>query len=102
MEIVEIEENVKIPHKEVRLFVCVFWFIGLQSFYAMPENIGFRTTVLMPNRECQALKKGLISAFDACTKNGFNAKTLYADLEFECIRNSVPTKVNVVYKDSHV
>ena len=74
LEIIEVEENFKAPHKGVRLFADVFWFMELPFFDAMPENIYLRTTSLIPNRESPSLKKALISAFDACTNNGFNVK----------------------------
>ena len=51
LEIVEVEENVKSPHKEVRLFEDDFWFMVIPFAHAMFENIGFRITELIPNRE---------------------------------------------------
>ena len=51
LEIVELEENVKSPQKEVRIFEDEFWFMVIPFAYTMSENIGFRTTELIPNRE---------------------------------------------------
>ena len=102
LEIVEVEENIKAPYKQVRLFADIFWYMGLPFVHYTSENICFRTSALIPNRESQSLKKALTSVFDAYTNNNFNVKTLDADLEFEFLRNILLTKVNVVYKDSHV
>lgn len=76
LEIVEVEENVKAPHEELRLFADVFWFIGLPFVRAMSKNIGFRTSALTPSRESPSLKKALTSAFDTLTNNNFNTITL--------------------------
>ena len=82
LEIVEVEENVKAQHKEVRLFADLFCFMGISFVYATSRNVGFRTTGFILKRQSPSLKKTLMSVFDARTNNGFNVKIRDIDLEF--------------------
>ena len=70
----EVEENIKSPQNELRMFADVFWLMGIPFVHTISENIGFRTSALMPNHESPSLKKALVSAFDFHINNEFNAK----------------------------
>lgn len=99
---VKVDNALRAPHRNVRLFSNVLWFLGTPFIYAMSENISVRTAAVRLDRKLNSLKKSMLSVFSLHATNGFNVKVLDEDLEFECLKPHLPTLMNIIDKNTHV
>ena len=70
--------------------------------HSMSENIGLRTSDVMPDREDPTILRFTKSIINTHHKQGFEVKTIDVDLEFDSLKEKLSIPVNVVDKNTHV
>ena len=82
---VQVPQQLKTIHHKVQLFVDVFFVNGIPFLHSISENIGLRTSEVLPDRYADSLLKYVDAAIDIYTRNGFKVSLIDADLEFASI-----------------
>jgi len=81
----KVPSALKTIHKDVRLFIDIFFINGIPFLHSISQNIGLRTAEVLPDRYIDSILSQLKKAINTYTDNGFNIKLIDADLEFSSI-----------------
>jgi hypothetical protein len=90
-------------HRNVTLCVDFLFVQGSPYYHTISRGIGFRTIGPVPDRSETTILRKARAAIHLYQTRGLTVRDIYADHEFDCIREDVrPVVLNVVPTDSHV
>ncbi len=90
-------------HKDLRLFVDIFWVNGSPYLHTISQKVIFRTVASINNRSKRTLLMETKAVINLYETRGFNITRVEGDREFCCIENELlPVALNTADKDDHV
>jgi len=94
---------VRTHHNNVTLCVDLFFINGMAFFHTISRGLQFRTVHDVPNRKYKTLLSCFQDVENLYTSRGFVITNMHADLEFECLKQSIlPVQLHLTSQGEHV
>ena len=101
--IVPLPNTIRDRYKNVTLCADLFIVQGTPFLHIITRDLIFRTNGEVKNRSKMTMIKGLMRTLKLYSIRGFHVINIFADNEFECIRNELlPCNLNIAAKLEHV
>jgi hypothetical protein len=103
---IEVPRALKEAQSQVKLCIDTFFVNKMAFFHSISQEIHYRTTQWIPNREVDTYKKCLIVVFNLYKKAGFQVRYVLADNEFSPVLAEMADeygfKPNIATAQEHV
>ena len=103
-EVVPIPAPVLKHHLNVTLCAYLFFVQGIPFFHTVPRDIGFCTSIMVPDRSYKTMLREARAALKIYKLRGFHVRDMHNDNELERIKDDIaaPIEMYVVPADIHV